>query len=38
VIGQCLGLLWDRPRGDYACADTPGQFLAGIHLEAVIRR
>jgi lysophospholipase L1-like esterase len=32
VIGACLGLLWDRPRGDYACADTYGQYLAGIYL------
>ena len=35
VIGACLGLLFDRPRGDYACADTPGQYLSGIHLEAM---
>lgn len=34
VIGKCLGLLWSRPRGDYACADTPGEWLDGIHLAA----
>jgi len=34
VMGTCLGLLFERPRGDYACADTVGQFLGGIHLEA----
>ena len=33
AIGACLGLLLDRPRGDYACTDTPGQFLSGMHLE-----
>jgi lysophospholipase L1-like esterase len=32
VIGACLGLLFDRPRGHYACADTPERWLAGIHL------
>jgi lysophospholipase L1-like esterase len=32
VMGTCLGLLFDRPRGDYACADTPGQWLGGVHL------
>ena len=32
VMGACLGLLSARPRGNYACADTPGQYLAGIHL------
>jgi hypothetical protein len=37
VIGACLGLMYERPRGDYACADTPGQYLAGIHLEAMLR-
>lgn len=35
VIGACLGLLFERPRGDYACADTPGRWLGGVHLEAV---
>ena len=34
VMGACLALLFDRPRGDYACADTPGQYLDGIHLRA----
>jgi lysophospholipase L1-like esterase len=34
VMGTCLGLLWDRPRGDYACADTPGHWLGGVRLEA----
>ena len=34
VMGACLALLFGRPRGDYACADTPGQYLPGIHLEA----
>lgn len=33
VMGTCLGLLFDRPRGDYACADTPGEWLGGVHLE-----
>lgn len=33
VIGACLGLLYTRPRGDYACADTPGRWLGGVHLE-----
>jgi hypothetical protein len=32
AIGACIGLLLDRPRGDYACTDTRGQFLAGMHL------
>jgi hypothetical protein len=32
AIGACLGLLFARPRGDYACADTPGEFLAGMSL------
>lgn len=35
VIGQCLALLWTRPRGNYACADTYGQWLNGVHLEAM---
>jgi lysophospholipase L1-like esterase len=34
VMGACLGLLFDRPRGDYACGDTPGRWLGGVHLEA----
>jgi lysophospholipase L1-like esterase len=33
VMGTCLGLLFSYPRGDYACADTPGEWLAGMHLE-----
>lgn len=32
VIGACLGLLFARPRGDYACADTPGEWLGGVRL------
>jgi len=32
VIGTCLGLLFTPPRGTYACADTPGEWLDGIHL------
>jgi lysophospholipase L1-like esterase len=32
VIGACLGLLFTRPRGGYTCADTPGQYLSGVHL------
>ena len=35
VIGTCLALLFTRPRGDYACSDTPGHYLAGVHLEAI---
>lgn len=35
VMGTCLGLLFGRPLGDYACADTPGQWLAGIHLQVI---
>jgi lysophospholipase L1-like esterase len=35
VMGACMGLLFDRPRGDYACADTPGQWLGGMHLETL---
>ena len=37
VVGQCLALLWSRPRGNYACADTPGEWLTGIHLEETAR-
>lgn len=37
VIGQCLALLWARPRGSYACTDTYGQWLDGVHLEAMPR-
>jgi lysophospholipase L1-like esterase len=35
VIGTCLGLLFTRPKGNYACSDTPGEWLAGIHLSAL---
>lgn len=35
VIGTCLGLLFNGPRGDYACSDTPGQFLAGLNLKTI---
>jgi lysophospholipase L1-like esterase len=35
AMGACLGLLFDRPRGDYACTDTPGEWLGGVHLRAV---
>jgi lysophospholipase L1-like esterase len=34
VMGACLGLLSEQPRGNYACADIPGEWLAGVHLEA----
>jgi hypothetical protein len=37
VIGQCLALLWSRPRGNYACDDTYGQWLNGVRLEAIPR-
>jgi lysophospholipase L1-like esterase len=33
VIGACLDLMYARPRGNYACADTPGQWLTGVHLQ-----
>jgi lysophospholipase L1-like esterase len=35
VMGACLALLFVRPRGDYACADTPGEYLGGIRLETL---
>jgi lysophospholipase L1-like esterase len=35
VMGACLALLFARPQGDSACADTPGEWLGGIHLEAI---
>jgi hypothetical protein len=35
VMGTCLGLLFHRRRGDYACADTPGKWLGGVHLEGI---
>jgi lysophospholipase L1-like esterase len=37
AIGTCLGLMYARPRGNYACADTSGQYLNGVHLEATAR-
>jgi lysophospholipase L1-like esterase len=35
VMGTCLGLLFDRPRGAYACSDTPGRWLEGVHLTEI---
>ncbi len=35
VMGTCLSLLFTNPRGDYACTDTPGQYLSGIDLEEI---
>jgi lysophospholipase L1-like esterase len=32
VMGTCLGLLFTRQRGDYACADTPGEWLGGVRV------
>jgi lysophospholipase L1-like esterase len=32
VVGTCLGLLHGGPRGDYACADTVGEWLGGLKL------
>jgi lysophospholipase L1-like esterase len=37
VMGACLGLLFSRPRGSYACSDTPGQWLGGVHLRESVR-
>jgi lysophospholipase L1-like esterase len=37
VMGVCLGLLFTRPRGNYACADTPGEWLGGVHLRKLGR-
>jgi lysophospholipase L1-like esterase len=37
VMGTCLGLLFGRLRGDYACADTPGGWLGGVHLTLLAR-
>ncbi len=37
IIGQCLALLWTQPRGNYACSNTYGQWLNGIHLQATLR-
>jgi lysophospholipase L1-like esterase len=33
AMGTCLALLFARPRADYACTDTPGEYLDGVHLE-----
>jgi hypothetical protein len=34
AIGTCLGFLYVRPRGDYACAATPGRsYVDGMRLE-----
>jgi lysophospholipase L1-like esterase len=35
VMGTCLGLMFSRPRGDYACTDTSDEYLGGIRLEAL---
>jgi lysophospholipase L1-like esterase len=35
VMGACLGLLFARPPGNYACADTPGHWLGGVHLATI---
>jgi lysophospholipase L1-like esterase len=35
VMGTCLALMYGRPRGTYACADSPGEYLDGIRLEAL---
>jgi lysophospholipase L1-like esterase len=32
AMGMCLGLFFVRPRGNYACADTPGEWLGGVRL------
>jgi hypothetical protein len=37
VIGTCLGLMWAESRGNYACTDTSGQWLDGMHLEVMAR-
>jgi hypothetical protein len=37
VMGTCLGLLSSRSRGDYACVDTPGKWLEGVHLAPLAR-
>jgi hypothetical protein len=29
--------MYARPRGSYACTDTPGEYLTGIHLEETAR-
>jgi lysophospholipase L1-like esterase len=33
VMGTCLALLFASPRGTYACADTPGQWLGDLNLK-----
>jgi len=34
AIGACVGFLYARPRGDYACRSTPGHgYVGGIRLE-----
>jgi len=34
AIGACIGFLYVRPRGDYACAATPGRsYVDGMRLE-----
>lgn len=37
VMGTCLALLFERRRGNYACTDTPGEWLGGVHLRGVSR-
>jgi lysophospholipase L1-like esterase len=32
VIGQCLALFFKESRADYACSNTPGQYLPGVFL------
>jgi len=34
VMGTCLALVFNRLRGNYACTDTPGRWLGGVHLAA----
>lgn len=34
ALGACIGMLYARPRGDYACRDTPGRSYAdGMRLD-----
>jgi|GEM_PF-485017 len=36
AIGACVGLLFVRPRGDYACRATPGRsYVDGVDLESL---
>jgi len=36
AIGACIGLLYARPRGDYACRATPGHsYVGGMRLESI---